>query len=67
MKICPIINKSVTYLMIGIGIKTMKTIKVKELMASWMLLNKISIGELSVTIVLENKVLYLYSHKGINQ
>lgn len=45
--------------MIGIGIKTMKTIKVKELMASWMLLNKISIGELSVTIVLENKVLYL--------
>lgn len=53
--------------MIGIGIKTMKTIKVKELMASWMLLNKISIGEFSVTIVLENKVLYLYSHKGINQ
>lgn len=60
MKICPIINKSVTYLMIGIGINW-------ELMASWMLLNKISIGELSVTIVLENKVLYLYSHKGINQ
>lgn len=66
MKICLIINKSVMYLMIGIGIKIMKIIKVKELMVFWMFLNKISIGEFLVIIVFENKVLYFYSYKGIN-
>lgn len=52
--------------MIGIGIKIMKIIKVKELMVFWMFLNKISIGEFLVIIVFENKVLYFYSYKGIN-
>lgn len=52
--------------MIGIG-KNQQNNKIKELMASCTLLNNISIGELTVTIVLENNVLYLYSHKGINQ
>lgn len=52
--------------MIGIG-KNQQNNKIKEVMDSCTLLNNISIGELSVTIVLENKVLYLYSHKGINQ
>lgn len=52
--------------MIGIG-KNQQNNKIKEVMASCTLLNNISIGELTVTIVLENNVLYLYSHKGINQ